>query len=59
MIERAIPEPGRDQVRVKIDASGICRGDALVKDGGWPGLQYPRVPGQEIAGRVSTGANHW
>ena len=52
LVERAIPEPGRDQVRVKIDASGICHSDALVKDGGWPGLQYPRVPGHEIAGRI-------
>ena len=52
LIERDIPEPGAGQVRVKVDACGICHSDVLVKDGLWPGLQYPRVPGHEIAGRV-------
>src|SRR5258705_11136230 len=52
LIERAIPEPGAGQVRVKVEACGICRSDALVKEGVWPGLQYPRVPGHEIAGRI-------
>jgi len=52
LIERDIPEPGAGQVRVKVDACGICYSDVLVKDGLWPGLQYPRVPGHEIAGRV-------
>jgi D-arabinose 1-dehydrogenase-like Zn-dependent alcohol dehydrogenase len=52
LIERAIPEPGAGQVRVKVEACGICHSDALVKDGIWPGLQYPRVPGHEIAGRI-------
>jgi D-arabinose 1-dehydrogenase-like Zn-dependent alcohol dehydrogenase len=52
LIERDIPEPGAGQVRVKVEACGICHSDALVKDGVWPGLQYPRVPGHEIAGRV-------
>lgn len=51
-IERDIPEPGPGQVRVKVEACGICHSDALVKEGLWPGLQYPRVPGHEIAGRV-------
>src|SRR5246127_1979554 len=50
--ERDIPEPGARQVRVKVDACGICHSDVLVKDGLWPGLQYPRVPGHEVAGRV-------
>jgi D-arabinose 1-dehydrogenase-like Zn-dependent alcohol dehydrogenase len=45
-------------VRVKVEACGICHSDVLVKDGIWPGLQYPRVPGHEIAGRVdAAGAN--
>jgi len=58
LVERDIPEPGPDQVRVKVEACGICHSDALVKDGVWPGLQYPRVPGHEIAGRVdAVGAN--
>jgi D-arabinose 1-dehydrogenase-like Zn-dependent alcohol dehydrogenase len=52
LIERAIPEPGAGQVRVKVEASGICHSDSLVKEGLWPGLQYPRVPGHEIAGRI-------
>jgi D-arabinose 1-dehydrogenase-like Zn-dependent alcohol dehydrogenase len=52
LIERDIPEPGAGQVRVKVDACGICHSDVLVKDGLWPGLKYPRVPGHEIAGRV-------
>jgi len=52
LVERDIPEPGPGQVRVKVEACGICHSDALVKDGLWPGLQYPRVPGHEIAGRL-------
>ncbi|HTL57036.1 MAG TPA: alcohol dehydrogenase [Candidatus Limnocylindrales bacterium] len=52
LVERDIPEPGRRQVRVKVEACGICHSDMLVKEGLWPGLQYPRVPGHEVAGRV-------
>ena len=52
VVERPIPEPGRGQVRIKVEACGICHSDALVKEGYWPGIQYPRVPGHEIAGRV-------
>src|SRR5713101_7099481 len=52
LLERDIPEPGAGQVRVKVEACGICHSDALVKEGLWPGLQYPRVPGHEIAGRI-------
>ena len=52
LVERATPEPGAGQVRVRIDACGICHSDVLVKDGIWPGLQYPRVPGHEVAGRI-------
>jgi D-arabinose 1-dehydrogenase-like Zn-dependent alcohol dehydrogenase len=52
VVERPIPEPGHEQVRIKVEACGICHSDALVKEGLWPGLQYPRVPGHEIAGRV-------
>lgn len=52
LVDRPIPEPGPGQVRVKVEACGICHSDALVKDGLWPGLQYPRVPGHEVAGRV-------
>src|SRR5207248_8536821 len=52
LIERDIPDPGVGQVRVKVEACGICHSDVLVKEGLWPGLQYPRVPGHEIAGRI-------
>lgn len=52
LVERTVPEPARNQVRVKVEACGICHSDALVKEGYWPGLQYPRVPGHEIAGRI-------
>lgn len=51
-VERNIPEPARNQVRIKVEACGICHSDALVKEGLWPGIQYPRVPGHEIAGRI-------
>jgi D-arabinose 1-dehydrogenase-like Zn-dependent alcohol dehydrogenase len=62
LVEREIPEPGPGQVRVKVEACGICHSDALVKEGLWPGLQYPRVPGHEIAGRVDAvgnGVTNW
>ena len=52
LVERDIPEPGPGQVRIKVEACGICHSDELVKEGMWPGLQYPRVPGHEIAGSV-------
>src|SRR6266496_3391876 len=61
-VERAIPEPGAGQVRVKVEACGICHSDMLVKEGLWPGLQYPRVPGHEIAGRIDAvgdGVTEW
>lgn len=52
LVERDMPEPGAGQVRVKVDACGVCHSDVLVKDGLWPGVQYPRVPGHEVAGRI-------
>ena len=52
VVERPIPEPGRAQVRIKVEACGICHSDAIVKQSGFPGLQYPRVPGHEIAGLI-------
>ena len=52
LVEREVPEPGFGQVRVKVEACGICHSDVLVKDGLWPGLQYPRIPGHEIAGTI-------
>jgi D-arabinose 1-dehydrogenase-like Zn-dependent alcohol dehydrogenase len=51
-VEKDIPEPGPNEVRVKVEACGVCHSDSFVVDGTWPGLQYPRVPGHEIAGVV-------
>ena len=45
VVERPVPQPGRGQVRIKVEACGICHSDTLVKEGLLPGLQYPRVPG--------------
>ena len=52
IVEREIPKPQAGQVRVKVQACGICHSDVLTKDGLWPGIQYPRVPGHEIAGII-------
>jgi D-arabinose 1-dehydrogenase-like Zn-dependent alcohol dehydrogenase len=52
IVEREIPEPGAGQVRIKVEACGICHSDSMTKEGLWPGIQYPRVPGHEIAGVV-------
>jgi len=52
IVEREIPNPQAEHVRVKVQACGICHSDVLTKDGLWPGIQYPRVPGHEIAGIV-------
>jgi D-arabinose 1-dehydrogenase-like Zn-dependent alcohol dehydrogenase len=52
IVERDVPEPGPGSVRVKVQASGICHSDSLTKEGLWPGIQYPRVPGHEVAGVV-------
>lgn len=50
--ERELPEPGPGQVRLKVEACGICHSDFFTVSGGWPGIEFPRVPGHEIAGRV-------
>ncbi len=52
LVEREIPAPGAGAVRVKVEACGICHSDVLTKEGIWPGIQYPRVPGHEIAGVI-------
>ena len=52
LVERDIPEPERGWVRVKVEACGVCHSDSLVKEGLWPGIQYPRVPGHEVIGVV-------
>jgi alcohol dehydrogenase, propanol-preferring len=58
LVERPIPEPASGEVRIKVEACGMCHSDAFVKAGAFPGLALPRVPGHEIAGRVdAVGAN--
>ncbi|MGZ6124188.1 MAG: alcohol dehydrogenase, partial [Myxococcales bacterium] len=52
LVERELPEPGPGQIRIQVEACGICHSDALVKSGRFPGLSLPRIPGHEIAGRV-------
>ena len=52
LVEKDIPEPGARQVRIKIQACGVCHSDSFTKEGLFPGIQYPRVPGHEIAGVI-------
>jgi len=62
IVEREIPSPGPAQVRIKVQACGICHSDSLVKEGQWPGIQYPRVPGHEAVGiidAVGAGVTQW
>jgi D-arabinose 1-dehydrogenase-like Zn-dependent alcohol dehydrogenase len=62
LVEREIPRPGAGEVRIKVEACGICHSDLLTKDGAWPGLSYPRVPGHEVAGvidEVGAGVMEW
>src|SRR2546423_7014100 len=51
-VERDIPEPQPGWVRIKVEACGVCHSDSLIKEGLWPGIQYPRVPGHEVIGVV-------
>jgi D-arabinose 1-dehydrogenase-like Zn-dependent alcohol dehydrogenase len=62
IVERRVPEAGAGMVRIKVHACGICHSDSLTKDGLFPGIQYPRVPGHEVAGvidAVGPGALGW
>ena len=62
IVERPIPEPGRGSVRIRVHACGICHSDSLVKEGLFPGIEYPRVPGHEVAGiidAVGAGVAGW
>jgi D-arabinose 1-dehydrogenase-like Zn-dependent alcohol dehydrogenase len=52
IVEREISQPGAGSVRIKVQACGVCHSDAIVKEGRWPGLQFPRVPGHEIVGLI-------
>ncbi|HEV7499458.1 MAG TPA: alcohol dehydrogenase [Vicinamibacteria bacterium] len=52
IVEREIPEPPAAQVRIRVQASGVCHSDVITKEGMFPGIQYPRVPGHEVAGII-------
>ena len=62
IVDREIPKPGAGHVRIKVQACGICHSDVLTKEGLWPGIEYPRVPGHEVAGvidEVGAGVTSW
>lgn len=62
LVEKEIPEPGFGQVRIRVRACGICHSDSFTKEGTFPGIQYPRVPGHEVAGEIDAvgpGVNGW
>jgi D-arabinose 1-dehydrogenase-like Zn-dependent alcohol dehydrogenase len=62
VVEREIPNPGAGEVRIKVQACGVCHSDVITKEGGWPGLVYPRVPGHEVCGvidYVGAGVTAW
>ena len=62
VVEREIPRPEAGQVRIKVQACGVCHSDVLTKEGLWPGIQYPRIPGHEVAGlvdEVGPGVTAW
>ncbi len=62
IVEREIPQPDVGQVRIKVQACGVCHSDALTKEGTWPGIQYPRVPGHEVVGIIDdlgAGVSEW
>jgi D-arabinose 1-dehydrogenase-like Zn-dependent alcohol dehydrogenase len=62
IVEREIPKPDSGHVLIKVQACGVCHSDVLTKDGSWPGIQYPRVPGHEIAGiieELGAGVSVW
>jgi len=62
IVEREIPEPAAGHVRIKVQACGVCHSDVLTKEGLWPGIQYPRIPGHEVAGiidELGAGVSAW
>jgi len=62
IVEREIPEPGPGHVRIRVQACGVCHSDVITKEGLFPGISYPRVPGHEVAGvidAVGAGVKDW
>lgn len=52
VVERDVPVPDPEEVRVAVDACGVCHSDSFLKEGQWPGVEYPRIPGHEVIGRI-------
>jgi|SRR5687768_12360888 len=52
IVEREIPTPNAGEVRIRVQACGVCHSDVLTKEGLWPGIQYPRTPGHEVVGII-------
>ena len=62
LVTREVGEPENGWIRIKVEACGICHSDSLVKEGMWPGIKYPRVPGHEVVGVVDAlgaGVTEW
>jgi D-arabinose 1-dehydrogenase-like Zn-dependent alcohol dehydrogenase len=62
LVERDVPSPGAGQIRIKVQACGVCHSDSVVQQGLWPGIQYPRVPGHEVTGvvdAIGAGVSGW
>lgn len=62
VVEREIPEPSAGYVRIRVETCGVCQSDVVTKDGLFPGISYPRVPGHEVAGvidKVGVGVSGW
>jgi D-arabinose 1-dehydrogenase-like Zn-dependent alcohol dehydrogenase len=62
IVEREMPQPTAGQVRIKVQACGVCHSDVFTKEGWWPGIEYPRVPGHEVAGvidEIGAGITEW
>src|SRR5258707_7355115 len=62
LVERPVSEPGAGQVRIRVEACGVCHTDAATVTGTYPGLNLPRVPGHEVVGRIEalgSGVSRW
>jgi len=62
IVDREIPDPAEGQLRIKVQACGVCHSDVFTKEGSWPGIQYPRIPGHEVAGIIDAagaGVSQW
>src|SRR6202521_1275474 len=62
LVEREIPQPGAGHVRIQVQACGVCHSDVMTKEGLFPGITYPRVPGHEVAGvidELGSGVKEW